>query len=216
MTKATKSESPKHFKNETINKIAKTDSRKVIAIYVISALAIFSYGVFSFNYSTLEELGLLFGGFALLTFLEYFFHRYVYHSGDNYKDENNWQYVIHGAHHSFPNSKDILAMPLIMAVVVAIVFFSLFYGIMGTRAYFFFPGFLLGYALYLLVHYKIHTSPPPNNRLKYLWVHHHIHHHVDDNKAFGVSTPFWDVIFGTMPDLKKQKVKKSHPARSVV
>ncbi len=208
MTNASKSNSPKHFKNETINKLAKTDSRKVITIYVISALAIFFYGSSLVNLSVTEELSLVLAGFLFFTLLEYVFHRFVYHSGADYTDEKNWQYVIHGAHHHYPNSKDILAMPLIMAMVIALAFFGIYYGVMGTRAYFFFPGFLLGYALYLLVHYKIHTGPPPKNRLKYLWVHHHIHHHVDDNKAFGVSTPLWDFLFGTMPDVKKQGMKQ--------
>ncbi|MGB3618930.1 MAG: sterol desaturase family protein, partial [Catalinimonas sp.] len=32
-----------------------------------------------------------------------------------------------------------------------------------------------------------------------LWVHHSIHHFKDDERAFGVSSPLWDWVFGTMP-----------------
>ena len=41
------------------------------------------------------------------------------------------------------------------------------------------------------------------NFLKTLWVHHAIHHYKDDTRAYGVSSPLWDWILGTMPDRSK-------------
>ncbi len=33
--------------------------------------------------------------------------------------------------------------------------------------------------------------------MKALWRNHHLHHYKSDEKGFGVSTNFWDKIFGT-------------------
>ncbi|MEX2379667.1 MAG: sterol desaturase family protein, partial [Vicingaceae bacterium] len=45
---------------------------------------------------------------------------------------------------------------------------------------------------------------PPKNFLKQLWIHHSIHHYQEDDKAFGVSSPLWDYVFGTMPSKKRK------------
>jgi sterol desaturase/sphingolipid hydroxylase (fatty acid hydroxylase superfamily) len=60
-------------------------------------------------------------------------------------------------------------------------------------------GFLVGYAGYLGVHYVVHVYNPPKNFLKVLWVHHAIHHYKDPDSAFGVSSPLWDYLLGTLP-----------------
>lgn len=70
---------------------------------------------------------------------------------------------------------------------------------MGELSWYFLPGFLVGYASYLGVHYIVHAFQPPKNFLKVLWVNHAIHHYKDPDVAFGVSTPIWDYVFGTAP-----------------
>ncbi len=69
----------------------------------------------------------------------------------------------------------------------------------GDYVFAFLPGFLIGYASYLFVHYIVHAYQPPKNMFKILWVHHGIHHYMRQDAAFGVSSPLWDVIFRTMP-----------------
>jgi len=70
---------------------------------------------------------------------------------------------------------------------------------MGDFAYVFLPGFLMGYAGYLFVHYIVHAYQPPKNFFKILWIHHGIHHYKEPERAFGVSSPLWDLVFRTMP-----------------
>nr|MDQ3100449.1 sterol desaturase family protein [Bacteroidota bacterium] len=49
---------------------------------------------------------------------------------------------------------------------------------------------------------------PPKNFLGVIWKHHNLHHYVGDTGAFGVSSPLWDHVFGTMPeDPRKKKVQ---------
>ena len=180
-------------------KAPKTNSMAAISTYVVLSLIIFSYGMVVIDQPFLSKIGLLLGGTLLFTFMEYVFHRFVYHSGEDYMAEENWQYKVHGVHHDYPTDKDLLAMPIPLAILLSAIFFGIFWVIMGPSAFFFWPGFFIGYAAYLYVHYIVHTRKPPQNAFKILWSHHHLHHHVYDDKAYGVSSPLWDVIFGTMP-----------------
>jgi sterol desaturase/sphingolipid hydroxylase (fatty acid hydroxylase superfamily) len=192
------------FKHPFLNKLTRTNSILVIRIYTLISASVFSYGVFSVDISLFRAILCLVLGLLLFTLVEYLIHRFVYHSGEDYLDDKNWQYKAHGVHHSFPREKDLLAMPLPLALVASGILFLLFYALMSSLVFFFFPGFLLGYAGYLFIHYKVHTRKPPKNLLRYLWIHHHIHHHIQDDKAFGVSSPLWDFVFGTMPSYKDQ------------
>jgi 4-hydroxysphinganine ceramide fatty acyl 2-hydroxylase len=196
----------------TTYKAPKTNSMAAISTYVVLAIIIFTYGMVVIDKPFLAKVGLLLGGTLLFTFMEYVFHRFVYHSGEDYMAEENWQYKVHGVHHDYPTDKDLLAMPIPLAILLSAIFFGIFWVIMGPSAFFFWPGFFIGYAGYLYVHYIVHTRKPPQNSFKILWSHHHLHHHVYDDKAYGVSSPLWDVIFGTMPPkgpIPRQQRKRS-------
>ncbi len=195
------------FKNPTLNKLTQTNSLLVIRTYLLISLMMYVYAFVKLeSVSVFWKIALLPLGLLFFTFIEYIVHRYLYHSGDDYLDENNWQFKIHGIHHSIPREKHYLAMPLLLALIVASLLFGLLSLPFGANIYFFFPGFLAGYAAYLYLHYILHTqSPPQNSKLKYLWTHHNIHHYKDDSKAFGVSSPLWDYVFGTMPKVEDRK-----------
>jgi len=90
-------------------------------------------------------------------------------------------------------------MPPVLSATISIILLFIFKLIMGNYAFAFLPGFLVGYSLYLLVHYSVHAYQPPKNILKILWVHHGIHHYKNNKVAYGVSSPLWDVVFKTMP-----------------
>jgi 4-hydroxysphinganine ceramide fatty acyl 2-hydroxylase len=109
------------------------------------------------------------------------------------------QYTVHGVHHEFPKDKDRLAMPPLLALVYVVFFFFAIRFLLGEGVFAFGPGMLMGYARYLFVHYAVHAYQPPKNFLKILWVHHAIHHYKDPERAYGVSSPLWDYVFGTMP-----------------
>lgn len=177
----------------------KTNSMAAISTYVLISIIIFVYGLFKIEASIVSKVSLLCLGVLIFTFLEYIFHRFVYHSGADYMAEGNWQYKVHGVHHDHPTDKDLLAMPIPLAIFLSAIFFGIFWLIMGLNTFFFWPGFFTGYAAYLYVHYIVHTRKPPQNVFKILWSHHHLHHYVYDDKAYGVSSPLWDIIFRTMP-----------------
>lgn len=146
-------------------------------------------------------------GFFFWTFAEYVLHRWVFHYISESKIVQNFHYAVHGYHHSVPRDANRLFMPPVPAFLILALFFGFFYIFMGEGAYFFLPGFELGYLVYSLFHYFIHTKKPPK-RWKKLWRHHSLHHYQYPNLAFGVSNTFWDRVFGTMPPERKKGIKK--------
>jgi sterol desaturase/sphingolipid hydroxylase (fatty acid hydroxylase superfamily) len=108
--------------------------------------------------------------------------------------------MIHGVHHDHPNDPLRLVMPPAASVPLALVFYGLFFVVLGaTRATAFGAGFLAGYLAYDMIHYHLHHHTPRTRLGKWLRELHMRHHFQDDERGFGISAPYWDRVFGTMP-----------------
>lgn len=187
------------FKNPLLEKLTRTHIAAPLIIFTLISGGLMIYG-FQNDLITAVNTPLLFiGGLLAFTLIEYVMHRFVFHLQPKNEKQEKFAYTVHGVHHDYPKDKDRLAMPPPLSVILATLFFFLFEWVMGDLVFAFLPGFLMGYALYLWVHYMVHAFKPPKNFLKIFWVHHGIHHYKDPENAFGVSSPFWDVVFGTMP-----------------
>ena len=158
-----------------------------------------TYGFREGYINVVSSILLFVGGLLTFTLIEYIMHRFVFHLIPKTPKQEEFAYKVHGVHHDFPKDKDRLAMPVPLSILLATGFFFLFKLIMGNLVYAFLPGFVVGYAAYLGVHYMVHAFQPPKNFFKILWVHHAKHHYKEPERAFGVSSPFWDQIFRTMP-----------------
>lgn len=190
------------FDNPLLEKLTRTRTAVPISMFfmISGGLLFWGYSKEFIGILTLAETFLL--GWLAFTLIEYIVHRYVFHMETNTKRKEDIQYKVHGIHHDYPKDKERLAMPPLLSLPISLVLFFLFKVAMGTIVFGFLPGFLVGYALYLFVHYAVHAYQPPKNFLKALWVNHGIHHYKDHERAFGVSTPLWDYVFRTMPKRK--------------
>lgn len=187
------------FKNPVLERLTRTHISAPLIIFGGIAIGLMVYG-FQHHYINAVTAPLLFlGGVLVFTLIEYIFHRFVFHLHPKTEKQEKFAYTVHGVHHDYPKDKDRLAMPPILSLLISSLFFGLYWLILGNLVYAFLPGFMIGYASYLWVHYMVHAFKPPKNFFKVLWVHHGIHHYKDPENAFGVSSPFWDVIFRTMP-----------------
>ncbi len=187
------------FKNPVLEKLTRTHiSLPIITFSLISSTVIY-FGATRFGLNALQIIGLFVAGYFAFTLVEYLMHRFVFHMNEDTETKKKIVYSLHGVHHDFPKDKDRLAMPVPLSITIATGFFFLFRLIMGDLVYGFLPGFLMGYAWYLWVHFMVHAWQPPKNFFKRLWVHHGIHHYKQQERAFGVSMPFWDFIFRTLP-----------------
>ncbi len=108
-------------------------------------------------------------------------------------------FLLHGIHHYLPMDKYRLVMPPTLFVVLAAPFWKLAHGVfyfnwyMGVAAY---CGGVFGYICYDCTHYFLHHQNLPlwYNQLK---KYHLEHHFLDYENGFGVTSRFWDRIFGT-------------------
>jgi len=191
------------FQNPTMERLTRTHISIPIAMFLGVGCYALYYGITTTPILWWQGVLVLLAGFFVFTLVEYLMHRYLYHMLPTNKIKDKVQYTIHGVHHDYPKDKDRLAMPPFISGLYAVILYFLFTFIMGSYAYYFLPGFLIGYALYLGVHYVVHAFQPPKNFLKFLWVNHAIHHYKDPDVAFGVSMPLWDYVFGTAPSSKK-------------
>ncbi|RPA67366.1 fatty acid hydroxylase [Cyclobacteriaceae bacterium YHN15] len=191
------------FQNPILERISRTHiSIPLILFFSISAVSLY-YAITSTTISLGIGFLVLLAGVLVFTFVEYMMHRHFFHMEPDTPIKDKLQYAVHGVHHDYPKDKDRLAMPPFVSIAYALIFYGVFTLIMGDYALFFLPGFVMGYAAYLGVHYMVHAYQPPKNFLKVLWVNHAVHHYKDPDVAFGVSSPLWDFILGTMP--KKEK-----------
>ena len=191
------------FENPYLERMTKTNIAVPISIFIIIATGLIIYGLLNGFLNVLSAVGLFFVGWLIFSLIEYLAHRHVFHMETDTPMKKNIQYTFHGNHHDFPKDKDRLAMPPIVSLFIASFLFFTFKLIFGQFVFGIVAGLLFGYALYLFVHYAVHAYAPPKNFLKTLWIHHSIHHYKDPNRAYGVSTPLWDWVFGTMPERKK-------------
>lgn len=187
------------FDNPLLEKISRTHISIPIILFLSISLVSFYYALTTTVISLTTGFVVLLLGFLVFTFVEYMMHKYFFHMEPNTPVKDKLQYSVHGVHHDYPKDKDRLAMPPFISAFYALVFYVVFTFIMGDYALYFLPGFLIGYSAYLGVHYLVHAYQPPKNFMKVLWVNHAVHHYKDPDVAFGVSSPLWDYILGTMP-----------------
>lgn len=196
------------FESQYLEMLTKAHPLVIWSMYVpvIVGMLYYSSSRLNFNF---PKMALLFGsGLFIWTLFEYVMHRFVFHFVSENPGMQKISYIIHGNHHEFPRDRQRLFMPPVPSLLIASTLFFIMFLILHLNALSFFPGFILGYLIYGSMHYAIHAWNPPFKFLKPLWRNHHLHHYKNEAMGFGVSTHLWDLVFGTMFDLKKEKEDK--------
>jgi sterol desaturase/sphingolipid hydroxylase (fatty acid hydroxylase superfamily) len=148
-------------------------------------------------------IGVFLLGLLAWTLTEYVLHRYIFHWVNETPRGKRIHFLLHGVHHDYPNDGDRLVMPLGFSAPLAVIFYALYYFTMGPRVGEpFYAGFVVGYLLYDGSHYAIHHFKQRTRLGKWIKRHHMLHHHLDHDGGFGVSSPLWDIVFRTMPKPK--------------
>lgn len=199
--------SPKLFKNKFLEFLTKTHPIVIDMMYAtISFFMIRHYITTQASYSVKLIVGLFLMGFLSWSLAEYLLHRFLYHKIEDATFDSGIQYLFHGIHHEYPNDGTRLVLPWIPSLIIATIFFSAFYLVMGSYAFLFAPGFMMGYCAYMTVHYTVHKVAPPK-RFNFWWKFHNIHHFQQHDRAFGVTSPLWDIVFRTMPENNRRTVE---------
>lgn len=139
-------------------------------------------------------LALVLAGVFIWTLAEYWLHRLVFHWDKNEKVH----YFLHGIHHVYPNDRTRLVMPVGASAVPAGIFYIVARVALGPEVCIpAFAGFAIGYLWYDMTHAWTHIGKPKNKWGRLLRRWHMMHHFKDHDTKYGVTTPFWDHVFGT-------------------
>src|ERR1035438_4118888 len=149
---------------------------------VASLLAIVLLAISQLRMSSDAEL--FAGGVVALTLVEYLVHRFVLHG---------FAPTEHRLHHANPDGA---VLTIFWQIWIC---FALTYLIAGGA---FVAGALIAYAWYLFVHHRAHHG---TKTLSLPLLEHHRSHHRFATRNYGVSTTFWDRVFGTILNLHRKR-----------
>ncbi len=144
-------------------------------------------------------------GLFVWTLAEYVVHRFVFHFPPRTPWQERVSFLFHGVHHAQPQCKTRLVMPPVVSVPMAALFYGACYLILsvvlGAPHWVapVFSGLIAGYLTYDMLHYATHHIPMHGRYGKFLRKYHMLHHYKTPNQRFGVSSPLWDLVFGTLP-----------------
>ena len=189
--------SPRMFESDLLDKLSRVHPAVPVVIFLpaIAALAVLAGG----RMGVLPLIGLVLGGYVFWTFCEYWIHRVVFHFEPEKGFGARLHWIIHGVHHDHPNDPLRLVMPPSVSVPLASLFLLGFWLVLGAPWWLAFgAGFLAGYLIYDMMHYHLHHHMPRSRLGKRLRELHMRHHFQDHETGFGISAPYWDVVFGTL------------------
>lgn len=126
-------------------------------------------------------------GLIAWTFIEYVVHRWGFH-GFMSKE--------HRLHHIHPN--DFIGFsPVGTAIIGAMSFWALTYALGPVIGVGLLVGLVIGYFSYIAVHDRMHHGHFARDSFLAKLNAAHEYHHRRFKVNFGVTSPFWDIVFGT-------------------
>jgi sterol desaturase/sphingolipid hydroxylase (fatty acid hydroxylase superfamily) len=142
-------------------------------------------------------------GIFFWTFLEYAIHRFILHSGLMFSGD-------HDAHHASP--KAMIATPtwLTMLIMVFGIYIPAILLLGSGIGLVFGFGVTFGYLVYSFAHYSLHQWNVRDAGFFYRWKRlHALHHFVAPQGNFGVTSSFWDHVFGTVVSGKRAALMRN-------
>ena len=190
--------SPRLFKNNLLDKLSRVHHLTPVIIYTPIFLGLIFYSLTLVSVP-LTLLG-VFLGYIGWTLTEYFGHRFLFHTifPLPFGLGSQFQFLIHGVHHVYPNDPLRLVMPPLLSGPIMLIAMSIIYLMFGAPfMWSALAGFIIGYVIYDCVHYWTHHSQPTSELGKLVKRLHMLHHFRDAEKGFGVHAIWWDYVFGT-------------------
>lgn len=186
------------FESKLLDRFTRVHPFVPVLIYAPFIVFFLVLGVIRDGWS--DALGLAIVGYLIWTLFEYWLHRIVFHFEPEEGIGAKFHWMIHGVHHDHPNDPMRLVMPPAASVPLAIIVVAILWLIFGgMHAPAVAGGFLAGYLIYDEIHYATHHHTPKSRLGKKVRELHMRHHFQDDEHGFGISAPYWDWVFRTVP-----------------
>lgn len=191
------------------------DARGAVLLYTVLAAGFFAYSLVTAG--ILWTLTAAVIGIAMLPIVEFITHKYVLHWLELAKTSPTAQFWnrVHYAHHMDPkDTRVILAHPATTVLLVAVL--AGLAWLVGLRPIA--PIVAIAFALfgfYEIVHFACHMEGEA--RSAYMLRRrqaHALHHYIDENRNYGITTAIADRLFGTRI-VDKKALKRSPTARNL-
>ena len=165
---------------------------------LLSAATIVGFANRPVRFAALFALGVL-----AWTVIEYLLHRLAFHG-----------FAPHSEHHADPIDPVFIVAPLwlsLSSTALLLVLFSLAARSWSGGASIV-AGVIAGYLAYEAIHLRIHSPAAGGPLLRALRKHHYYHHFASDRVCYGVTSPLWDFVFGSLPSSAAESETRSRPA----
>lgn len=134
-------------------------------------------------------------GIVLWQGMEYSLHRFAFHLQPTTPLGIFIHFLFHGCHHKYPMDIERLVFPPVPASWIVAAVYSAVHAVAPKPvAMAVFGGIMLGYVAYDCMHYWMHSGVLGGP----LKAAHMRHHYVDSTAAYGISSPLYDWLLGTM------------------
>jgi sterol desaturase/sphingolipid hydroxylase (fatty acid hydroxylase superfamily) len=161
--------------------------------------------------------GLLLGGVLAWTLVEYALHRFGLHLPTSSRTWRVAYFLVHGHHHHAPrDAARTVATPWqsgsLLTLLGALAWSTLGRTLGPTAARVWLAGAVLGYLAYEALHLAAHHTRP-RSRLVRALLRHHLAHHAEPSARYGISSPLWDAVFGTLTPRRARPRPNARGAR---
>ncbi|HYW74038.1 MAG TPA: sterol desaturase family protein [Pyrinomonadaceae bacterium] len=146
-----------------------------------------------------RTLPLLAGGLFSWSLFEYVMHRFIFHYQARSRLGQKFLYHAHVGHHVNPLERSGVSSSLIMGLPIGAAYWLLAWAATGSwlAALWLFIGLAAGFFGYKWVHFQCHHRRSRLRVLRYLRHYHLLHHYKTPELRFGVTSPLFDLVFGT-------------------
>lgn len=205
-TSKTEHQSIRLFENDTLERLSHVHPitpllvwSPVVCWLFWRALQVDALGVW-------QVAALTLGGLFSWTLVEYCLHRFLFHYQASSRAGQWLVFLFHGNHHEDPMDKTRLVFPPAGAIPIMALLYLMF-SLLIPRPWIvpFMAGFIIGYLMYDYIHYGTHHFQMRNPAAKFLKHYHLLHHFSRQTGRYGVSSPLWDLVFGTRPPQPSRK-----------
>ena len=203
--RTTQEVSPRMFENPVLEWGSRVHPIVPPLLYVPLIVFLTARAIVHYDLSVPAVAGVFIAGIAAWSLGEYTLHRFVFHLQPDTGWGRRLHFIIHGVHHDYPHDPMRLVMPPSVSIPLAVATFFGFRALLGPAwSLPLFAGFVIGYLFYDMSHYHIHHNRSQNRISLLLRRYHYRHHFQQSNRGFGVTSPFWDKVFGTFPILRRR------------
>jgi dihydroceramide fatty acyl 2-hydroxylase len=191
--------------------------RKLAPLYFYAAVVLTLAAAVRSNGPSKGTIFILFlFGFLSWGLLEYVLHRFVFHFNAASVFSRNSVYSAHLTHHENPKSTEYLFANLQISLPIATAYWLVAWAVLGTwrAASCLVIGLVAGYFCYEYLHFLAHHGRSRLPLFRYLKKYHLLHHYRTPDQRFGVTSPVFDLLFGTFRPVRDPVRSKNKRGRA--